>query len=90
VDAHRPAWRHAKHYQQWISSLAQYVSPVIGALPVRDIDTAVVMRIIEPLWSSKPETASRIRGRIESVLDWARVRGYRVSAVSTGETDWVG
>jgi integrase len=77
VDAHRPAWRHAKHYQQWISSLAQYVSPVIGALPVRDIDTALVMRIIEPLWSSRPETASRIRGRIESVLDWARVRGYR-------------
>jgi integrase len=77
VDAHRPAWRHAKHSQQWTNSLARYVSPIIGTLPVQAIDTALVMKVIEPLWSSRPETASRIRGRIESVLDWARVRGYR-------------
>jgi integrase len=50
---------------------------VIGALPVQSIDTTLVMTIIEPLWSRKPETASRLRGRIEAVLDWASVRGYR-------------
>jgi integrase len=77
VDAHRPAWRHAKHSQQWTNSLARHVSPIIGALPVQAIDTAMVMKVIEPLWSVRPETASRIRGRIESILDWARVRGYR-------------
>jgi integrase len=77
VDAHRPAWRHAKHYQQWVNSLSRYVLPIIGALPVQAIDTTLVIKVIEPLWSARPETASRIRGRIESVLDWARVRGYR-------------
>ena len=77
VDAHRPAWRHAKHSQQWTNSLARHVSPVLGALPVQTIDTALVMKVVEPLWATKPETASRVRGRIEVVLDWARVRGYR-------------
>src|SRR5262245_5324948 len=77
VDAHRPAWRHVKHSQQWTNSLARHVSPVLGALPVHTIDTALVMKVVEPLWATKPETASRIRGRIEVVLDWARVRGYR-------------
>jgi integrase len=75
VDAHRPGWRHAKHSQQWTNSLARHVSPVLGALPVQTIDTALVMKVVEPLW--EPETASRVRGRIEVVLDWARVRGYR-------------
>lgn len=77
VDAHRPAWRHAKHSQQWTNSLARHVSPVLGALPVQTIDTPLVMKVVEPLWATKPETASRVRGRIEVVLDWARVRGYR-------------
>jgi len=77
VDAHRPAWRHAKHFQQWTNSLARHVSPVLGAHPVQPIDTALVMKVLEPLWATKPETASRIRGRVEVVLDWARVRGYR-------------
>jgi integrase len=77
VDAHRPAWRHAKHHQQWVNSLSRHVSPLIGTLPVQTIDATLVMKVIEPLWSSRPETASRIRGRIETVLDWARVRGYR-------------
>ena len=54
-----------------------YASPVLGTLPVRAITTALVMRVIEPLWTTKSETASRVRGRIEAILDWAKVRGYR-------------
>ena len=65
------------HAAQWSSTLKMYVSPVFGSLPAQAIDTALVMRVIEPLWATKPETAGRLRGRIESILDWARVRGYR-------------
>ena len=54
-----------------------YASPVFGRLPVSAIDTGLVMRALEPIWASKPTTASRLRGRIENVLDWAKVRGYR-------------
>src|SRR5262249_51768736 len=50
---------------------------VLGDIPVADIDTALIMRVIEPLWAPRTETASRLRGRIESVLDWARVAGFR-------------
>jgi integrase len=77
IASHRAGWRNAQHAAQWTSSLAIYASPVIGALPVDAVDTALVMKILEPIWSTKPETASRVRGRIESVLDWARVSGYR-------------
>jgi len=57
--------------------LATYVSPVFGNLPVGSIDVGLVMKVIEPIWATKPETASRVRGRIESVLDWASARGFR-------------
>ena len=67
----------AVHAAQWSSTLKMYVSPVFGSLPAQAIDTALVMRVIEPLWTTKPETAGRLRGRIEWILDWARVRGYR-------------
>ena len=77
IDAHRAGWRNAKHAAQWSSTIKTYAEPVIGILPVQNIDTALVMKIFEPLWSKKPETASRLRGRIEAVLDWAAVRGYR-------------
>jgi integrase len=77
IDAHESGWRNAKHRQQWISTLKVYASPVFGKLPAAVIDTGLVMRVLEPLWNEKPVTASRIRGRIESVLDWAKVRGYR-------------
>jgi integrase len=73
----RAGWRNAKHAAQWPSTLATYVYPVFGGLPVAAIDTGLVMKAIEPIWSNKPETASRVRGRIESVLDWARARGHR-------------
>jgi integrase len=77
IAAHRASWRNAKHAGQWTATLTTYAEPVIGALPVRDIDTALVMKIIKPIWSTKVETASRVRGRIEAILDWAKVLGYR-------------
>lgn len=77
VAAQEPSWRNAKHGAQWITTLRTYVYPVLGVLPVADIDTSLVMRVLEPIWSTKPETASRVRGRIESVLDWATARGHR-------------
>lgn len=77
IDSHRAGWKNAKHADQWESTLKAYASPIFGSLPVADIDTALVMKCIEPLWKDKTETASRLRGRIESILDWATVRGYR-------------
>ena len=77
LEAHRAGWKNPKHRQQWENTLKAYVSPVFGALPVRDIDTGLVMKAIDPIWTKKPETAARVRGRIESILSWATVRGYR-------------
>jgi integrase len=78
LKAHADGWRSVKHRQQWGATVAAYVSPVFGKLPVAAIDTGLVMRALEPIWSAKPETASRLRGRIERILDWAKVRGYRL------------
>lgn len=77
IEAHRAGWKNAKHADQWINTLATYADPIFDSLPVSAIDTALVMKVIEPIWTTKTETASRLRGRIESVLDWAAVRGYR-------------
>lgn len=77
IAAHQVGWRNPKHRDQWRNTLATYVHPVIGELPVAAIDTALVMKIIQPLWSEKPETANRVRGRIEAILDWAKVQTYR-------------
>jgi integrase len=77
INAHAPGWRNDKHRQQWENTLATYASPIIGDLPVSRVDTAQVLRVLQPIWTAKAETASRLRGRIESVLDWARVQGYR-------------
>lgn len=79
IEAHKAGWRNPKHVDQWRNTLATYASPVIGTLPVDKIDTSHVMRILEKdgLWTEKNETASRLRGRIENVLDWATVRKYR-------------
>jgi integrase len=70
-------WRNAKHAAQWPATLGTYAYPVFGDLPVAAIDTGLVLKAIEPIWHSKSETARRVRGRIESILDWATVRGYR-------------
>lgn len=77
VTAHAPSWRNAKHAQQWQTSLATYAFPVFGDLPVKSIDTAHVLQALEPIWTVKTETASRVRQRIEAVLDWATARRYR-------------
>ncbi len=77
ISSHEAGWKNDKHRAQWRSTLATYVYPVIGALPVKVVDTGLVMKILEPIWTTKPETASRVRGRIEVVLNWAKVHGYR-------------
>lgn len=77
IKAHRAGWKNAKHADQWANTLATYAYPVLGALPVATIDTGRVLAVLEPLWSTKAETATRVRQRIEAVLDWARARGYR-------------
>jgi len=79
IEAHRAGWRNAKHVGQWENTIDTYAGPVIGRLAVKDIDTALVLRVLEPIWTNKAETASRLRGRLERVLDWARVMGYRAS-----------
>jgi hypothetical protein len=77
IRAHEAGWRNKKHRQQWRNTLATYVSPVFGRIPVQHVDVALIMKVLEPIWNRKTETASRIRARIEVILDWARVRGYR-------------
>jgi integrase len=77
ITAHRAGWKNAVHAKQWPSTLEAYVYPVFGSLPVQAVDVGLVMKVIEPIWSTKPETASRVRGRVESILDWATSRGYR-------------
>ena len=77
VESQAPGWSNPKHIEQWRSTLKNLAGPTIGHLSVDQIDTTLVMRCIEPIWTTKTETASRLRGRIEAVLDWAAVRGYR-------------
>jgi integrase len=77
LDAHQDAWRNALHRKQWRTTLNNYAGPVFGSLPVQEVDLTLVMKALEPIWRTKCETASRVRGRIEAVLDWATVRGYR-------------
>jgi integrase len=77
ITAHEVGWRNAKHRQQWNNSLRDYASPSLGALPVDEITTEHVLECLKPAWFTRPETASRVRQRIERILDWARVRGFR-------------
>ncbi|MGB3584001.1 MAG: Arm DNA-binding domain-containing protein, partial [Roseiarcus sp.] len=77
IAAHRAGWRSAKHAAQWEGSLAKHVYPVIGAVGVAAIDTTHVLKVLRPIWSVVPETGSRIRSRIELVLDAAKAAGLR-------------
>jgi integrase len=77
IEMHRQSWKNAKHAGQWSSTLERYAFPTIGTVAVGDVETSHVLRVLEPIWKTKTETASRVRGRIETVLDWAAVRGYR-------------
>ena len=85
IEANRAGWKNEKHVQQWQNTLATYAFPKIGQLPVAAIDTGLVLSVLQQetgedkaqLWHAKTETASRLRGRLESILDWAAFRGYR-------------
>jgi integrase len=77
IAAKREGWSNAKHADQWTNTIETYCGPVFGSLPVEQVDTALVMKVLEPIWTKKPETATRLRQRIELVLGWATVSGYR-------------
>jgi integrase len=77
LETHESAWKNQKHRAQWRSTIATYAHPIIGKLPVAAIDTALVLKVLRPIWLKKPETASRLRGRIERILAWATVSEYR-------------
>jgi integrase len=77
MAAHENAWTNAKHRAEWRSTLERFVYPIIGDLAVDDITTAHVVKVLEPIWKEVPETASRVRGRMEKVFGWASVRGFR-------------
>jgi len=90
IKAHRDGWKNLKHADQWESTLTTYAFPVIGDLSVKDVTQAHILKILEPIWSTKTETATRVRGRMECVLDWATVRGHRTGdnpAVWRGRLD---
>lgn len=78
IQSHKKGWKNAKHLYQWERTLEMYVYPVLGELAVADISTELVIRCLEPIWSEKSETATRVRQRIEVVWDWAKVMGYCV------------
>lgn len=77
IGAHAPGWRNAKHADQWRNTLKTYAYPFIGDLAVGDISVSNVCDVLQPIWNEKTETATRVRGRIESVLDYASVKGLR-------------
>jgi hypothetical protein len=71
IAADRSGWRNLKYAAQWKSTLTTYATPVFSELPVGAVDTGLVMKALEPIWNAKTETATRVRGRIEAILDWA-------------------
>lgn len=77
IAAHESGWKSAKHGQQWTNTLTKYAYPVLGSMFVGDVETAHVLQVVEPIWATKTETATRVRERIERVLDWATTRKYR-------------
>ena len=77
IEAHRSGWKNAKHASQWENTIRTYASPVIGKLSVAAVDTALVVKVLSPIWQTTTTTASRLRGRIESILDWATTSRFR-------------
>jgi integrase len=77
MDAHEAGWKNDKHRWQWKQTLEDVAGPVLGEMSVGAIDTNHVLKVLEPLWHKTPETATRLRGRIEAVLDWCKARGLR-------------
>jgi len=77
IKDNEASWTSARHRQEWVGSLVRLVYPTLGSLPVAAIDTPLVLKVLKPIWEKTPETASRVRGRIENVLGWATVHHYR-------------
>jgi integrase len=77
IESHKAGWKSEKHAAQWTATLTTYAYPVIGNLAVSEIETGHIVKILEPIWATTTDTASRLRGRIENVLDWAKARHYR-------------
>lgn len=77
IAAKADGWSNEKHAYQWSQSIQTYANPTIGKLPVSEVTADLVEKVLRPIWSTKSETAGRLRGRIEAILDWARVQGYR-------------
>jgi integrase len=76
IAAKAPEWKNAKHAQQWHNSLETYAFPILGELPISDINTDLILRVLEPIWITKAETASRVRQRIETIWDYGKARNY--------------
>ena len=77
IASHRRGLKNPKHAAQWATTIRTYAEPLLGRLSVADVDTGLVLQVLEPIWTTKSETAKRVRGRVEFILDWARVSGYR-------------
>lgn len=77
IKTMRSSWKNKKHAEQWQNTIATYASPTIGKLPVHLVDVDRVVKVLDPIWTKKRETAGRLRGRIEKILNWAKGRGYR-------------
>jgi integrase len=77
MKAKGPEWENLKHANQWRATLETYAYPVLGKLDIRSVDVGLVLEVLEPIWNEKPETARRVRGRLEAVIDWARARNWR-------------
>ena len=83
IEMRRPSWSNSKHTAQWTSTLSTYAFPKIGSKLVTEITTADILDVLSPIWTEKPETASRVRQRMETVLDWAVAQGYRTDNPAT-------
>lgn len=77
LKAHSASWKSDRHAEIWASSVKRYANPVIGEMPVNLVDRSHIMRVLDPIWRTKTETAKKLRGRLESILDWATVQDYR-------------
>lgn len=77
IAAHRKGWKNTKHVSQWENTLSEYAFPLLGKLHVGDVDTDLIVKVLEPIWTTKPETASRVRGRIEKILAYSTTRKFR-------------
>ena len=80
IDTKKAEWKNPKHIAQWRNTLATYAFPEIGAMPVDNIDTQHILKVLKPIWNTKTETASRVRGRIELILDYAEVQKWRTGS----------